>query len=52
LEEDVKCTLLEYGLETSDVVVRAKMVDEEPGREKRKQIEAQFLQNLQVRKFD
>ncbi|KAI6183420.1 hypothetical protein M3Y97_00487500 [Aphelenchoides bicaudatus] len=48
LEEDVKCTLLEYGLETSDVVMRAKMADEEPGREKRKQIEAQFLENLQI----
>jgi hypothetical protein len=35
--------------EASDVVVRAKMDDEEPGREKRKQIEAQFLKSLQVR---
>jgi hypothetical protein len=30
------------------VVVRGQMEDVEPGREKRRQIEAQFLENLQA----
>ncbi|KAI6242253.1 hypothetical protein M3Y99_00266900 [Aphelenchoides fujianensis] len=49
IEDDVRCTLLEYGLDASDVVVRAHLVDdEEPGRHKKKELEAQFLENLQA----
>ncbi|KAI6180560.1 Phosphate-regulating neutral endopeptidase [Aphelenchoides besseyi] len=49
LEDDVRCTLLEYGLDASDVVVRAPLVDdEEPARNKKKELETEFLKNLQI----
>ena len=51
IDEDVRLTLLEYGAEAQDVVVRAQLDDHEPGRERKKQLDAQFLANVQVEKL-
>ncbi|CAD5217104.1 unnamed protein product [Bursaphelenchus xylophilus] len=48
IKDDVRSTLLEFGLEVEDVVKKDTQFDDDLGREKRKELEESFLRDLQI----
>ncbi|CAD5212840.1 unnamed protein product [Bursaphelenchus okinawaensis] len=48
IKDDVRSTLLEFGLDVSDVVKKETQFDDDLGREKRKELEESFLRDLKI----